>query len=111
MLDSAWSEYSWTTKTSLGLCVCEHKTKGDSYNFCMPLTTKNSDVNTYPFELRQLKKTNDPFYDPGSYFGGRFNFGLSELADTVKIVISQKHSDPITTTQFVDTLIFIRTRH
>jgi hypothetical protein len=77
----------------------------------MPFLTTTSDVNSYPFDLRQLQKASEPYYDPGSYFGGRLNFGLSDLTDTVKIVISQKHSDPITTNQFVDTLIFIRTKN
>lgn len=108
-LDSAWSEHSWTTKTTFGLCVCERKTKGDGYNFCMPFTTNNSDVSTYPFELIQLKKANDQFYDPGSYSRGRFNFESGKLEDTVKIIISSKPGDPLTTNAFSDTLIYVRT--
>lgn len=110
-LDSAWSEHSWTTERRFGICLCEHKIKGDSYNFCMPFSTTTSDINSYPFDIKQLEKASEPYYDPGSYFGNRFNFGLSALDDTIKIIITQKQIDTTTSNHFVDTLLFIRTKN
>jgi hypothetical protein len=105
--DSAWSEHSWTTERRLGLCLLEHKVKGDSYNYCIPFSTTSSDVNTYPFELKQLRQVSDPYYDPGEYFQGRFNFGSKILTDTIEIAIFTKESEGIKANHLIDTLIFI----
>jgi hypothetical protein len=109
--DSAWSEHSWTTERRFGLCLCEHKIKGDSYNFCIPFSTTSSDINSYKFDMKQLHLATEPYYDPGSYLGNRFNFGLSALSDTIKIILTQTNVDINTTIPFVDTLLFIKTKN
>jgi len=105
--DSAWTEHSWTTERKLGLCLFEHKVKGVGYNFCAPFSTTSSDINSFPFDLTQLRQADDPYFDPGSYFGGRFNFGLTGVVDTIRLVISQKQKD-IITSSFIDTLLFVK---
>ena len=109
--DSAWTEHSWQMERRLEICLLEHKVKGDSYNFCMPFSTSTSasDINSYPFELKQLQQASDPYYDRGSYLGNRFNFGMNAVRDTIKVVVEQKQNDTIATNRFVDTVMFIRT--
>jgi hypothetical protein len=102
--DSAWIEHSYELKRTLSLCVCEHKIKGDSYNFCAPFTGTNPAV----FDLKHLYPKSDPFYDPGSFMGGRFNFGLNAIQDTIKIELSFKQSSDSQSKPTLDTVYFIK---
>lgn len=102
----AWTEHTW--QVSNGLCLFRHKVHGDSYNFCMTLSTVASDINTYPFNMKPLS---DTVYDFGSYNGDRYNFGISKLSDTIKVLINQKNADTSNAQYFSDTLLFIRTKN
>jgi hypothetical protein len=102
----SWTEHTW--QMSNGLCLFKHKVHGDTYNFCMTLSTVASDINTYPFDMKPL---GDTVYDFGSYNGDRYNFGISKLSDTVKVLINQKNSDTASKQYFSDTLLFIRTKN
>lgn len=102
----AWTEHTW--QMSNGLCLFRHKVHGDAYNFCITLSTVASDINTYPFDMKPLS---DTVYDFGSYNGDRYNFGISKLSDTVKVLINQKNSDTANAQYFSDILLFIKTKN
>jgi|KBSSwiS6_1023812.scaffolds.fasta_scaffold01374_7 hypothetical protein len=106
--DSAWTEHSWTMVRRFGVCLFEYKTKGKGYNFCIPFSTTSSDLNSNLFELKQLPQINDPYYDPGGFLGNRFNFGLSGLSDTIRVILTQKQKDTISPNSSNDTLLFVR---
>ncbi|MBI5858992.1 MAG: hypothetical protein HZB42_15270 [Sphingobacteriales bacterium] len=98
--DSAWSEHTW--QFSKGLCLLRHKIKGDGFNICIPFTTTNSDVNTYSFTLAPIIK-NTVEEGISSYVGGRINFGVDKLSDTIRLIIKEDRN--------IDTILFVRTKN
>lgn len=104
---SGWSEHTW--QFSKGLCLLRHKVKGDGFNICVPFSTTNSHINTDSFALAPIvgNKIEEGI---SSYFGGRINYGVDKLSDTIKLILRDKTKIDPQSEYEKDTVFFVKTK-